>query len=95
MTGEPIQGPPWDLTSEYSGPDAPEIQTDLDTLSELLDRIEKLNEDLDGAGDSGGVVAAQAIYKIYEQARGIADHPDIPEVTKELEARRDAIEGLR
>ena len=38
---------------------------------------------------------AQLRYKIYEQARGIANHPDIPELTKELEARRDAIEGLR
>ena len=34
-------------------------------------------------------------YKIYEQARGIADHPDIDELTRELTARMDNIEGLR
>ena len=50
MTDELVQGPAWDLTSEYASPDAHAIQADLDVLSELLDRIEKLNEDLDGEG---------------------------------------------
>lgn len=78
MTDELVQGPAWDLTSEYSSPDALAIQTDLDALSELLDRIEKLNEDLDGVGGVGGlgdVAAAQAIYKLSEQAVILLENP--------------------
>ena len=78
MTDELIQGPAWDLTSEYASPDALAIQTDLDALSELLDRIEKLNKDLDGVGGVGGlgdVAAAQAIYKLSEQAVILLENP--------------------
>ena len=78
MIDEPLQGPAWDLTSEYLNPEAPELQADLDRLSELLTQIEKLNEDLDGGGDAGGVTgiaAAQAIYKLSEQAVIMLENP--------------------
>ncbi len=102
MTDESIQGPAWDLTSEYSGPEAPEIQADLDALSELLDRIEKLNEDLDGVGDGvvgvagpAGVLAAQAIYKLYEQAVILLENPySFANCLLSVNSRDDAAQSL-
>ncbi|MCX7063508.1 MAG: hypothetical protein NT024_02845, partial [Proteobacteria bacterium] len=41
-----IEGPSWELRSEYPGPDAAELAADLRALSELLDQIEALNPTL-------------------------------------------------
>ena len=43
-----IQGPAWDLSSEYTATDAAELQADLDQVLRLCDAIEALNPELDG-----------------------------------------------
>ena len=61
-----VQGPAWDLSSEYAAPDAPSIEADLDAATALLDEIEALNAGLAAADP---VPAAQAIYKLSVSAR--------------------------
>lgn len=39
-------GPAWDISSEYTSPDAPEIQNDLDQASQLLDEVSSINANI-------------------------------------------------
>jgi oligoendopeptidase F len=61
-----IQGPAWDLTSEYPAPTAPEVQEDLDEAARLFDAIEELNPALDDP--SARITTAQEIFKLRQQA---------------------------
>ena len=47
-----IQGPAWDLSTEYASPDAPELQRDLDRATALMDEMEALAPALVDAGSS-------------------------------------------
>ncbi len=62
-----LEGPAWDLSTEYAGPDAPALQADLDRATLIMDQLEAVNPRLT-AGDA--VIAAQ-------QARKLADAVDI------------------
>ena len=91
MREEPIQGPAWDLTGEYASVEAPQIQADLDRLSDLLDQIEKLNGDLDGEN----VAVAQSIHKLYEQAIVLLENPySFANCLLSVNSRDDAAQGL-
>lgn len=93
MNDEPIQGPAWDLSSEYPGPDAPEVQADLDALSRLLDRIEQLNEELDG---EGRIAAAQSIHKLSERAAILLRNPfSLAGCLLSVDSRDDAAQALQ
>ena len=77
-----LQGESWDLTSEYAGANAPEVDADLARLAELIAEIEDRNRtlapllgsarelSLDAAGDA--VAAAQAIFGLSEEAGRLA-----------------------
>jgi oligoendopeptidase F len=60
-----IQGPAWDLGSEYASTTAPELEADLTRVTELFDGIEGLNPGLDG---EKRVVTAQQIFKLRQEA---------------------------
>ncbi len=80
-----IEGPGWDLASEYSAPDSAELQADLHALTLLLDRIEALNPtlvealpgaaSLDVAAAAASVTVAQQIFKLSEQASPLLGNP--------------------
>ena len=59
-----ISGPAWDLSDEYSGVDDSALASDLDALGQMLEEVERLNADLEGAA---AVAAAQQIAKLSEQ----------------------------
>lgn len=60
-----IQGPAWDLGSEYPGADAPELLADLDTIRRLCTEMAALNEALEG---DDRLAAAGELFKLREQA---------------------------
>ena len=60
-----VQGPAWDLTSEYASTADPALDKDLERLDELCAAIESRNPQLEG---DGRVVAAQQIFKLCDQA---------------------------
>lgn len=60
-----IQGPAWDLSSEYASTDAAELETDLEQVLSLCDAIENLNSKLDG---EERISSAQEIFKLQQQA---------------------------
>ena len=68
----PIQGPAWDLRSEYTSPDAKELNADLDRLNELCESIEALNPGLE---TEDRVRAAQQIYRLKDQASVLLQNP--------------------
>ena len=68
MNEAPLQGPAWDLSTEYSSPTAPEIDHDLEEAGRLFDEIEALNDALGDADSAARVKAAQAIFKLRQQA---------------------------
>ncbi len=55
-----IQGPAWDLSTEYASPDAPELQRDLDRATALMDEMEALAPALVDAGASSVAGASLA-----------------------------------
>ncbi|MEO2176000.1 MAG: M3 family oligoendopeptidase [bacterium] len=57
-------GPAWNLTSEYSDVNDELISTDLDSLTGIFDKVEKLNESL----SADNVDTAQQVYKLSIQA---------------------------
>ncbi len=67
-----IQGPTWELASEYASPDAPELQADLDRLEALCRQIESLNPEL--AGEQP-VAAARRIFRLREEAGILLQNP--------------------
>jgi oligoendopeptidase F len=69
-----IQGPAWDLSSEYTATDAPELEADLAKASELFDAIEALNPDLEG---DARVETAQQIFKLREEAARLLQNPAV------------------
>jgi oligoendopeptidase F len=68
----PIQGPAWDLRSEYTSPDAKELNADLDRLNELCESVEALNPGLE---TEDRVRAAQQIYRLKDQASVLLQNP--------------------
>ncbi len=80
-----IEGPSWDLASEYPAPDSNELEADLHALTALLDRIEALNPtlvevlpvaaSLDAASAAASVGVAQQIFKLSEQASPLLGNP--------------------
>jgi oligoendopeptidase F len=85
MTRVAVQGPAWNLSSEYPAADAPALEADLAMLAHLLDRIESINPVLqaqlsnarvltmDSAGEA--VTAAQQIFRLSEQAMPLLRNP--------------------
>jgi len=80
-----IEGPGWELRSEYPGPDAAELAADLRALSELLDQIEALNPTLvaalplaaglDATTAAPSLAAAQQVFRLAEQAGPLLSNP--------------------
>ena len=92
MTGEvgnarAVQGPSWDLASEYPGPDSAEIEADLARLTALLDEIERLNAGLlpllETAGElsvgtaRGGIEVARRVFTRLEEAGPLLRDPGV------------------
>ena len=71
---EQIQGPAWDLSSEYTATDAPELEADLAKANELFEAIEALNPDLEGDARVG---TAQQIFKLREEAAILLQNPAV------------------
>ena len=73
-----VQGPSWDLASEYTSPDCNALTDDLRALTGLLDRIEALNptlvaalpdaSSLNVASAQTVVATAQEVFRLSEQA---------------------------
>ena len=61
MSEQSVQGPSWDLSSEYPAPDSAQVEADLRELDALLGRIEQHNAGLKG---DKAVTAAQALNKL-------------------------------
>ncbi|HET6470212.1 MAG TPA: M3 family oligoendopeptidase [Pseudomonadales bacterium] len=80
-----IEGPRWDLASEYPSADSAELAADLAELSKLLDAIEALNPALVAAlpnAATSSVAAAapttavaQQVFKLSEQAGPLLSNP--------------------
>lgn len=70
----PIQGPTWDLSSEYAGTDAQELEADLEKVLTLCDAIDALNDKLDGNDRIG---TAQEIFKLQQQAAVLLQNPSV------------------
>ena len=80
-----IEGPSWDLASEYPSADSAELAADLAELSKLLDAIEALNPALVAAlpnAATSSVAAAapttavaQQVFKLSEQAGPLLSNP--------------------
>ena len=67
-----IQGPAWDLASEYTATDAAELRADLDQVLSLCDAIEALNAELDGPER---ISTAQEIFRLRQQAAVLLQNP--------------------
>ncbi|MEZ5557321.1 MAG: M3 family oligoendopeptidase [Pseudomonadales bacterium] len=88
-----VQGPAWDLSSEYPGPDADAVQADLDALTAVLDRIEALNAALSG---DEPVAAAQQIYRLREQAAVLLRNPAVYASCRlSVDSRDDGAQALQ
>ncbi len=80
-----VQGPSWDLASEYTSPDCNALTDDLRALTGLLDRIEALNptlvaalpdaSSLDVASAQTVVATAQEVFRLSEQAGPLLSNP--------------------
>ncbi len=80
-----VQGPSWDLASEYTSPDCAALAADLHALTELLDRIEALNpalvaalhgaSALDVASAQSVVATAQEVFRLSEKAGPLLGNP--------------------
>ncbi|MGD8831880.1 MAG: M3 family oligoendopeptidase [Pseudomonadales bacterium] len=69
-----IEGPAWDLDSEYTGPTADELEADLSQVTSLCAEIEALNPALDG---DDRVATAQRIFKLRESASRLLADPSV------------------
>ncbi len=69
-----IQGPAWDLTSEYASTDADELESDLQEVMTLCDAIAALNGQLEG---DQRVNAAQEIFKLRQKAAVLLQNPSV------------------
>jgi len=85
MDDERIEGPGWDLASEYPAADSAELEADLAALSTLLDEVEALNPALIAALPNAAtmsvdaaaptIATAQRIFKISEKAGPLLSNP--------------------
>ena len=85
MNEHRIEGPSWELASEYPGPDSAELKADLLLLSALLDRIEVLNPmlidvlpiaaKLDVASAAQSIAVAQQVFLLSEEASPLLSNP--------------------
>lgn len=74
-----VQGPAWDLSDEYAAATAVEVGADLQSLTDLLDRIEALNSVLTAQGDEletltvadagAAIAAAREVFVLAEQCQ--------------------------
>ncbi len=60
-----VQGPAWELTSEYASTSAPEIDADLRAVDAIFEEMVAFNTQLTG---DDRVSAAQALFKLRERA---------------------------
>ena len=80
-----VQGPSWDLASEYASPQCAALAADLRALTELLDRIEALNPALVAALPSAAtldvataqpvIATAQEVFRLSEKAGPLLSNP--------------------
>ena len=80
-----IEGPSWELASEYPAADSAELAADLAELSKLLDAIEALNPalvaalpnaaTLDVAAAAPTTAVAQQVFKLSERAGPLLSNP--------------------
>ena len=80
-----LTGPSWDLSQEYSSPTDPDIQSDLDELTSLLNVVEEENQQLLAVIEhidemsteerSSAIEASQAIYCLLEEASNLLRNP--------------------
>ncbi len=66
-----ISGPAWDLSAEYSGVDAPELQLDLDKVDQLLEQLATPNKVLLAALGDLQTLAVAAAGPVIEAAREV------------------------
>jgi len=103
---ERIEGPRWDLASEYPAADSPELEADLAALSKLLDDIEALNPALvavlpnaaELSADSAAptIAIAQQVFKISEKAAPLLSNPlTYANCLLSVDARDDAAQVLQ
>jgi len=69
-----IQGPAWDLSTEYASTDAAGLEDDLSEVMRLCDAIEALNETLNG---EDRINSAQQIFKLRQQAAVLLQNPSV------------------
>lgn len=69
-----IQGPAWDLSSEYTSTDAAELEADLAKVTALCDAIEAKNGDLEGPER---ISTAQEIFKLRQEAAILLQNPSV------------------
>ncbi|MDA1076467.1 MAG: M3 family oligoendopeptidase [Proteobacteria bacterium] len=62
-----VQGPQWDLTSEYNNTDDPKIDADRQAIDAHLAKIEGLNSSLTGAAGEALIEPAQQVFKLNEE----------------------------
>ena len=65
-----VQGPSWELRSEYSSVDAPELNSDLEALDRLHEQIAAQSTRV----SESDVAAAQAAYKLSLEATRLLDN---------------------
>jgi oligoendopeptidase F len=73
MTNQ-IQGPAWDLSSEYASTNAETLEADLDQVTALCNAIEALNRELDREDRIG---TAQKIFKLRQEAAVLLQNPSV------------------
>ena len=69
-----IQGPAWELASEYTGPDDPALEADLEKAEALCAEIESLNP---GLAEESRVATAQQIFRLREAASILLQNPAV------------------
>lgn len=80
-----VQGPNWDLSTEYAGCESLAIEADLAALGELLDEIESVNpvlvamlpnaRTLDSIAAADAIAAAQRVFRLSERAVRLLRNP--------------------
>jgi oligoendopeptidase F len=65
MSKRIVQGPSWDLSAEYPGPNDAKVEADLLELDELLAAIEQRNANLDG---DDAIETAQQLYSLSTES---------------------------
>ena len=90
-----VQGPSWDLASEYPSADSREIEADLEVLDALIDEIERRNRALASGSVGNQIQQARAIHALTEQAaRIVSDTGSYAECALSVDSQDEAAQAL-